>query len=44
MPLTAGALAGQISTGHVSLHKGTPQDLGDRREQFREALAALAQG
>src|SRR5437660_8771861 len=32
MPLAAGALAGRISTGHVSLHEGTPQDLGDRRE------------
>ena len=44
MPLTASALAGRVPTGHVSFHEGTSQDLGDRREQFREALAALAQG
>src|ERR1700722_7026779 len=44
MALPLSALAGWIPAGHVSLHQGTAESLGDGRKQFGQTLPPLAEG
>src|SRR5580704_1129147 len=44
MPLAASAFTGWVPAGHISLQQRPSQNLRDRRQQLRKALATLAQG
>src|SRR6266852_3013297 len=44
MPLALKALARWISAGDIALHQRSPQNFGDGRKLFGQALPALAQG
>ena len=44
MPLPSGALAVRLAAGQIALHQGTAKNLPQRRQKFRETLAAIPQG
>ena len=44
MPLTARALAGRVTAGHVAFDQRTTQDVGHRRQQLSQPLPTLTQG
>ena len=44
MPLATGAFAIRLAAGQVAFHQRAAQDLAERRQKFRQALAATAQG
>src|SRR6516225_10093965 len=43
MPLTASTLARRVATSHITLDQGSPQNLGERRNQLGQSLPATAQ-